>query len=396
MQLIWSTKGMVLVDLLLPAAVLIFLLPINPSISSIPAVLWLLLQLIVAPSDRRWAAWPMAFALLLFSRSWWLNEMPHPVAAQDGLLLVAGLMASACVPSKRWPGLLRLWLLPLAVLLVQLGNSPLFPDHLVRVGRHWTPNHWAGANQGAYLLGLLLLIAVAWLWRLRQPRWECVTAVIAVVVAAVMVWQTGSRAALLAAALSISLIWLREQASKTILWRSVALLGVGSAMALLVKQLLSPSSAGIPGVDLSSDAGRLAIARCYSAIPFSGNNRFLYGIGFDRANEFCRDPIQGGVAEHAHNLYLQLFASSGVLGLFGLVLLLVLLGLSWRDAGEQLDPLTSRAGQLMLAYTLIQGCLDLSLLHWPVTLVVTGLALGIPLSASRSTWSPSSVPNRGV
>ena len=387
---------MVWVDLLLPAAVLVFLLPLHPSISSIPAVVWLLLQLIVAPVDRRWAAWPMAFALLLFSRSWWLNEMPHPVAAQDGLLLVAGLMASACVPSKRWPGLLRLWLLPLAVLLVQLGNSPLFPDHLVRVGRHWTPNHWAGANQGAYLLGLLLLIAVAWLWRLRQPRWECVTAVIAVVVAAVMVWQTGSRAALLAAALSISLIWLREQASKTILWRSVALLGLGSAMTLLAKQLLSPSSAGIPGVDLSSDAGRLAIARCYSAIPFSGNNRFLYGIGFDRANEFCRDPIQGGVAEHAHNLYLQLFASSGVLGLFGLVLLLVLLGLSWRDAGEQLDPLTSRAGQLMLAYTLIQGCLDLSLLHWPVTLVVTGLALGIPLSASRATWSPSSVPNREV
>ena len=79
---------MVLLDLLLPAAVLIFLLPINPSISSIPAVFWVLLQLIVAPGDRRWAAWPMAFALLLFSRSWWLNEMPHPVSAEDGVLLV--------------------------------------------------------------------------------------------------------------------------------------------------------------------------------------------------------------------------------------------------------------------------------------------------------------------
>jgi len=383
-QLILVTLSMVLVDLLLPVAVLMFLLPIHPSISSIPAVVWLLLQLIVAPRDRRWAAWPMAFALLLFSRSWWLNEMPHPVAAQDGLLLVGGLMAAACVPAKRWPGLLRLWLLPLAVLLLQLGNSPLFPDHLVRVGRHWTPNHWAGANQGAYLLGLLLLISVAWLWRFRQPRWERVTAVIAVVVAAVMVWQTGSRAAFVAAALAISLIWLREQATKTTVLRNVALLGLGSAIALLMKQLLSPSSAGIPGVDLSSDVGRLAIARCYSAIPFSGNNRFLYGIGFNRANEFCRDPIQGGVAEHAHNLYLQLFASSGILGLFGLMLLLLLLGLAWRDAGEQLDPLTSRAGQMMLAYTLIQGCFDLSLLHWPVTLVVTGVLLGIPL-----TWRSS-------
>ena len=396
MQLIRSSPWVVLVDLLLPAAVLIFLLPINPSISSIPAVLWVLLQLTFAPKDCRWAAWPMVFVLLLLSRSWWLNEMPHPVAAQDGLLLVAGLMSAACVPSSRWPGLLRLWLVPLAVLLFQLGSSPLFPDHLVRVGRHWTPNHWAGANQGAYLLGLLLLIAIAWLWRFPQPRWERVTALIAAALAALMVWQTGSRAALLAAALSVCLIWLRERASRIIVWRSVALLGLGSATALLLKQLLSPSSVGIPGVDLSSDAGRLAIARCYGAIPFSGNNRFLYGIGFDRAEQFCRDPIQGGVAEHAHNLYLQLFASSGILGLFGLVLVLLLLGSSWKDAREQLDPLTSRAGLLMLAYTLIQGCFDLSLLHWPVTLVVTGLALGIPLSVSRAAWSPSSISNRGV
>ena len=389
---------MVWVDLLLPAAVLIFLLPVNPSISSIPAVLWVLVQLMFAPRDRRWAAWPMVFVLLLFSRSWWLNEMPHPVAAQDGLLLAGALMAGACVSAERWVTLLRMQLLVLPVLLFQLGANPLITwgDHLVRQGSNWTPNYFAGVNQGAYLLGLLFLIAIAWLWRLPQRRWERATGSISVVVAAVMVWQTGSRAALLAAAISISLIWLREQASKIIVWRSVALLGLGSATVLLLKQLISPSSAGIPGVDFRSDAGRLAIAHCYSSIPFSGNNRFLYGIGFDRANEFCRDPIQGGVAEHAHNLYLQLFASSGILGVFGLVLMLVLLCLSWRDAGEQLDPLTSRAGQLMLAYTLVQGCFDLSLLHWPVTLVFTGLALGIPLSASRALWPSSSVSNRGV
>ena len=156
--------------------------------------------------------------------------------------------------------------------------------------------------------------------------------------------------------------------------------GLGHGAVLLTKQLLSPSSAGIPGIDLSSDTGRLAIARCYSAIPFSGNNRFLYGIGFDRADEFCRDPIQGGVAEHAHNLYLQLFANTGVLGLFGLVVLLALLVQAWRSAAHEMDPFPRAAGQLVLLYTLIQGFVDLSLLHWPVTLILTGVLLGIPLS----------------
>jgi len=270
-------------------------------------------------------------------------------------------------------------------LLFQLGPSPLIAwgDHLLRQGSNWTPNYWAGVNQGAYLLGLLLLIALALFWRSKQPRWKWVASLAAVVVAAVMVWQTGSRAALLAAALSAGLVWLRKQATSTEVWRGMTLLGLATGAVLLTKQLLSPSSAGIPGIDLSSDTGRLAIARCYSAIPFSGNNRFLYGIGFDRSGEFCSDPIHGGVADHAHNVYLQLFASTGVLGVFGLVLLLAVLVLAWRSAAPGMDAFPRVAGQLVLLYTLIQGFLDLSLLHWPVTLVFTGVLLGIPLSWHR-------------
>ena len=84
-------------------------------------------------------------------------------------------------------------------------------------------------------------------------------------------------------------------------------------------------------------------------------------------------------------LYLSVVRS--LLCLF--VLLLLLLGWSWRDAAQQLDPVTSRAGRLMLAYTLIQGCFDLSLLHWPVTLVITGIALGIPLCVNN--FSPEKI-----
>ena len=210
-----------------------------------------------------------------------------------------------------------------------------------------------------------------------------------------LVWQVSSRASIFSVLLSVSIVWLFQCQQLQNLWRNLGFLFALSFSALLAKQILVPSKYLLPGLDISSDLGRLEIWRCYALLPFGGNNRFLYGIGFDRANEFCRDPIQGGVAEHAHNLYFQLFASSGILGLFGLVVLLVLIGLAWMDAGERLDPFTYLAGQLMLAYSLLQGFFDLSLLHWPFPLVLTGLVLGIPLSASRPALSPSSVRNRG-
>ena len=91
------------------------------------------------------------------------------------------------------------------------------------------------------------------------------------------------------------------------------------AAALAAKQLLRPSSTGIPGIDLSSDTGRLAIARCYSAIPFSGNNRFSMGSVSTALVSFALIPSMG-VWLTTPNVYLQLFASTGVLGFLGLVL----------------------------------------------------------------------------
>ena len=95
-------KWAAVVDPLLLLSIVLFLWPLDPWFSSIPAVVWVLFQLLVAPVQRRWAAWPMVFVLLLFSRSWWLNQMPHPVAAQDGVLVAGALLAGACVAPQRW------------------------------------------------------------------------------------------------------------------------------------------------------------------------------------------------------------------------------------------------------------------------------------------------------
>ena len=370
-------------DLLLPLAGLLFLLPLNPLLSSLPASAWVMAQLVLAPQERRWALWPLALVLLLMARTWWLNEMPHPASAQDGLLLVASLLAATGVGQRRWPQLLRLPLLVLPLLVTQLGPKP------------WIPNPLAGPNQGGYLLGLLLLLAGGWLWQRRQPWWGRLLAGGAAALALLMVWQTGSRAALISSVGALTLVLLRERAAQGHLWRDLlGLLGL-AAGAVALKQLLRPSSNGLPGLHLSSDLGRLEIGQCYIQLPFSGSNRLLSGVGFERPKDFCHQLINGGVADHAHNLYLQLWADSGLLGLLGLGLLLALLLNSWRRAEPLLEPLPRRVGQAALVYSLLQACFDVSLLHWPVTQVFTGVLLAIPLAVLPPAIPSGQQPNRG-
>ena len=131
---------------------------------------------------------------MLFGRSWWLNEMPHPAAAQDGLLLVSALFAGACMDPRRWSYLLKLPLLLLPLLILQLGPKP------------WTPNPLAGPNQCGYLLGFLLIVALAWFWAIQQSNSQRIVAGIAMALSGLLVWQTGSRAALVASLCSVSLI----------------------------------------------------------------------------------------------------------------------------------------------------------------------------------------------
>jgi O-antigen ligase len=104
--------------------------------------------------------------------------------------------------------------------------------------------------------------------------------------------------------------------------------------------------------------------------------------------QFCHQLINGGVADHAHNIYLQLWADTGLLGLLGLLLLVLLLLHSWQRVEMQLQPFPRRLGQAALIYTALQGCFDISLLHWPVTQVFTGVLLAIPLAASASAQGP--------
>ena len=373
----------ILLDLLLPLAALLFLLPLNPIFSSIAASTWTMAQLLRSPSEKRWALWPLAVVMLVMARTWWLNEMPHPASGQDLLLLIASFLAATGISRKRWPLLIALPISVLPILLTQLGSKP------------WTPNPLVGPNQGAYLLGLILLMALAWCWQETKHLWIKFLSVFSSVLAVLLIWQTASRAALASALIAVSFVYLRERARKGNIWQPLLLLLAITTLGIGIKQLLRPSSTGIPGLHLSSDLGRILIGQCYLKLPFSGSNRLLYGVGFERPEEFCHQIINGGIADHAHNIYLQLWANSGLLGLVGLSIFAVLLFSYWRKSENYLDPLPRRIGQAALIYTLIQGCLDASLLHWPVTQVFTGILLAIPFCAADNSNNSFNKPDRG-
>ena len=354
-------------DLLLPLGLGLFLLPVDPRLSSLPLMLWMLGQLLLAPQPRRWALWPLLALMLLNTRIWWFNDPPHPASVQDGLVLLAGLLTATTVSMRRWNCILRLPLVALLPLLSSVGQKP------------WAPNPAVGSNQGAYLLGLLLLLAAVWCWQERQP-WLRLIAGATSALAFVMLWQTGSRAALIASMVAFAIVALRERARAGTLRRDLLLLLGTGTLLYLARWLLFSTNSSLPGLKSGSDLGRWLTAECFAGVPFTGSNRLLYGVGFDRFHEFCQVPFQGLVLQHAHNLYLQLWAGTGLLGMLALLLVVVQLIRQWRSVEFGLPLALRCSGQAALIYTLLQGCFDLSLLHWPVTLAFTGLLLGMPLA----------------
>jgi hypothetical protein len=366
-------------DPLLALAGVLYLLPLPPAWSTAAVLAWLVLQLLDGPVGDRRRHWVLAALLLALVRPWVRGEMPHPVSTDDLLLLALAFVASTGLTVARWQRLLP-WLLPPLAVALLAGPRP------------WTPNPLAGVNQGAYLLGLLTVAAAVWTTSLPLPlarRWPGAALGL---LGLWGMWRTGSRACLVASLLAGLAVLLAERSRRGRPVLRPLLLAIGAGLALLgLKNLLGHPGIGI---DWTSDSGRLQGYGCWAGLPFSGDNRLLWGVGFHRPGAFCQQPIHGSPFTHAHNLYLQLWGNTGLLGLLAAALLAVLLiGLWRRDGGSDLS---RRLGQAVLVYTLLQGCFDVSMLHWPLlqVLTATGVAALTAVDGSAPAVDPgSSVPS---
>ena len=150
----------------------------------------------------------------------------------------------------------------------------------------------------------------------------------------------------------------------------------------------------MPGLKAGSDAGRIFIAECYSWLPFTGHNRFIYGIGFHRQKEFCQQFFQGKPFDHAHNIYLQSWANMGLLGILAIAIIGVLLWQAWAktSVASSSNSFMVNVGISTSLYVFMLGFLDASLMHWPTLLIISGVFLATPFSLANNKKSKATTP----
>jgi len=365
-------------NLLLPAAILFYLLPVDPIISSLGSLIWLIKSQILCEKNKRWAMWPMAFLILAIARTFWLYEMPHPAASEDILIIVASFMASCGIKKSNLEILLKSNLVALPIAWIAGINQNMMQGILLK--GPWVPNFMVGKNQCAYLIGLLLIISICWLWSSKSFKKDKIASGLMAAIATLMLWQLQSRAALVAAFTALAIVFLMQQAKGGKINKSIGICVALGATVILSIKLMRPNSVITPlGFDFYSDLGRLQIQKCFLNLPLTGNNRFIYGVGFERGSLFCKQEVISGVLDHAHNLYIQLWANAGILGIGGLLLCLAMIFSKWNQIYKKdLISFITMVGIAGTAYTLIQGIFDASILYWPLLQVLTGVILAIP------------------
>lgn len=307
------------------------------------------------------------------------------ITLSDYVMIVLAFVAGFRLPALFWRRLFGLS----ALLLPVTGGLSL---SLQRAREPAERFHAGGlsVNQTAFLFGACLTLSLAFLVpalaRLRAggdgaqtPRGRAGTAVAlwsaATLANGFLVLQTLSRAGLGIPVLSLVLVGLVIGRPHLLAALDAALLqrfpgrdprrlrwfvGLGLLAVLLLVVVLVLRRVYADPENVLSDMNRLALLRCYFGVPFTGNNRFLYGMGFATASQtICQNagPLQN--ITHAHNILAQLAADNGIFAMLCLLFVLVLLLRSAR----RLTALPLRASALAalalafycLVFLLIEG-----------------------------------------
>jgi hypothetical protein len=322
--------GLLCLDARYPAYVLLFL--------------WLVWRLMLQVKRQPLV---VVFLLLLGAQAgqFVLERDLQPSSASDPLVIALGFVAMAGRRDAQWRDTLywvSLCMLPLIVW--SLGQDPLQPLDLP-VG---------GINRLGFLLGILQLACWASAWMAGDWWKRCLFAGLAIGSVPMLI-QNGSRVGLLAplvavlATLVIALAfrpnWLPKATKGLLAARRkilllVLLLGLASSGVVLRHWYYEPSLAPVAdqspaSLNVLSDAGRLQTALCWANQPIrSGGKRFVFGLGNNTVVQRRCDGRKVSSMRlmgrpeglpHAHNLFAQIFAENGLIGVISLGAVLALL-----------------------------------------------------------------------
>lgn len=361
-------------------------------------------------SQRANRLWPVALLviLLLNVRGVVLGEGPRPVSHMDYVVLIAAVMAGESQSLQRWRSTLSC--ICFSVASCGLWQATTVWYHLTgtEIGYRFG---FLLVNQTALLAGLGCLSgwAALKLWRNANEftrsdaardntpanRLVHLALLMGTGGCAVMALATHSRAGAGLIPISLLVAWTIQQGMQYRrdilhwLWRRwltlalIAALLLGTPMLWLASPQGPALRQGISSVygreNRTSDLGRIELWRCYFSLPFSGSNRFLYGVGYESARQMCpirlQLPRQRNLMKpmsHAHNLPLQIWAESGSLG-FVMVLVGALL-LARRVFSHQLKP-QAMAISVPLIYSLLFNLFELGMFKVPLLMVLFGTML---------------------
>ncbi len=380
-------------------------------------------QAVTAPRPNR--LWPVAVLtiLLLNVRGVVLGEGPRPVSHVDYVLLIAAVLTGNGQS-------LQLWRTTLSFICLSVASCGLWQAAMV-----W--NHLIETEIG-YQLGFLLINQTAlltgvgcvsgWaalqLWRPPQAAQlvdttqaetsaarRCIQLALALGSSgcAVMTLATHSRAGIGLIPISLLIAWAVQQGTQHRLKVGCWLRQRGVVIAVVVVMLVgtpliwlaSPQGPSLRqnlvalyGTEnRTSDQGRLDLWRCYAALPFSGNNRLIYGVGYGRARELCPIRLSGRPKplSHAHNLPLQVWAEAGSLGLVMLLISALLLG---RRVVSQQQTHHAMALTAPMLYALLFNMFELGVFKVPLLTVLFGAMLSGALV--RAANGAGTIPSAGA
>ena len=352
-------------------------------LSAWATTLWIALEALRQTRSLPWS-WGLVAILLLNLRGIVRSDGPQPISHMDWVLIIAAFLVGFGRSSLAWRRS------------AALACCACMAGVLLKGPEVWEFAWWGIAyklptltqNQTALLAGFCTMAGIQALLLGRRRIWLLLM-VPCVVGCLVLVRATSSRAGLGLVPISLLLALAVNGRSQLWNWSSqwlrkawpwlLPLPWIGLAGLLLLRGVRWSQLASLYGSENAlNDLGRIHVYRCYLGLPFLGENRLLYGVGYQNSwQKWCTAEVIGRPLSHAHNLLLQIWGDTGAISsAFVLVCLGLMLRRLWQNGKDfHTKNLAGLATSSAFIYLLGFNMVELGMMKVPILTALFGYFL---------------------